>query len=50
MRKCWQFDPKQRPNFSDLVNILEEFLANYNEREPVRFIYGWKTDEQKIDK
>ena len=35
MRHCWQFDPKLRPSFHELITILEQFLADYRVESPV---------------
>ncbi|XP_019863318.1 PREDICTED: fibroblast growth factor receptor 3-like isoform X1 [Amphimedon queenslandica] len=34
MRQCWQFDPKLRPSFHELITILEQFLADYRPESP----------------
>lgn len=35
MKQCWQFDPKLRPSFYEMITILEQFLADYRPESPV---------------
>ena len=33
MKKCWDHDPRNRPNFRDIVNFLQNLEENYEQLE-----------------
>lgn len=38
MCQCWRFNPKMRPSFQQLQNILQMFLDNYQQPQQVNYI------------